>query len=110
MPEEPWEDRLPGGVVGELERDLVRAERFVEREFVSFEQMAAQRAIKSVMHHKHPRGADAAPAHTADSAPIPPTTVLLGLLGLWTAVNALNVVFRGKSKRQALGLPVAKVV
>ena len=109
-PEASWEDRLPGGVVGELERDLVRAERFVEREFVSFEQMAAQRAIKSVMHHKHPRGADAAPAHTADSAPIPPTTVLLGLLGLWTAVKALNVVFRGKSKRQALGLPVAKVV
>ncbi|KAH8046807.1 glycosyltransferase [Aureococcus anophagefferens] len=109
-PEEPWEDRLPGGVVGELERDLVRAERFVEREFVSFEQMAAQRAIKSVMHHKHPRGAAAAPAQPADNAPIPPTTVLLGLLGLWTAVKALNVIFRGKSKRQALGLPVAKVV
>ncbi|KAH8046284.1 glycosyltransferase [Aureococcus anophagefferens] len=98
------------GNIDWLERDLVRAERFVEREFVSFEQMAAQRAIKSVMHHKHPRGADAAPAHTADNAPIPPTTVLLGLLGLWTAVKALNVIFRGKSKRQALGLPVAKVV
>ncbi|KAH8070218.1 glycosyltransferase [Aureococcus anophagefferens] len=97
-----WEDRLPGRVGSS--RDLA-AERFVEREFVSFEQMAAQRAIKSVMHHKHPRGADAAPAHTADNAPIPPTTVLLGLLGLWTAVKALNVIFRGKSKRQALGLP-----
>ncbi|KAH8045547.1 glycosyltransferase [Aureococcus anophagefferens] len=84
--------------------------RSTTSEFVSFEQMAAQRAIKSVMHHKHPRGADAAPAHTADNAPIPPTTVLLGLLGLWTAVKALNVIFRGKSKRQALGLPVAKVV
>ena len=75
------------------------------------------RALKRVCDEGCSRGtrpiasrADAAPAHTADSAPIPPTTVLLGLLGLWTAVKALNVVFRGKSKRQALGLPVAKVV
>ena len=126
--EDNWADHLPDGVVGDIERDIIKAEKFVEEELVSFEQMAAQRAIKSVMHHKG--GGHGHDHHGPDSAlpdrrkldpadfqakpengePIPPATILVGLVCLWTFVKAFGWVFRGKSQRKALGLPLTKAV
>ena len=37
-------------------------------------------------------------------------TILVGLVCLWTFVKAFGWVFRGKSQRKALGLPLTKAV
>ena len=92
-------------------RGAARVEAAAREELLTLEQMAADRALRGVLHpHHRGRGAEAAAARPEPAEPLPKTTVALGLVCLWTAYKAFAMTFSGKAKRAALGLPVAKEV